>query len=498
MKNKKIFYVLLMAFTTSIMISFLLKIPEDQLGLEIINYWRETTGNTGDINDPASFVKQTISLGVFLTVIILTVISMEYRYYGAFLGISLITILGTVPPQSLISGVEWNLIMFLIGSMTLAFIFRTLGVFEYIAVKIFEFSHGSVKKLLFTILFFSWFLAMIVDEATSIVYVMLLIFEIKRMSHHEVMPLAIISVLATNIGSMALPVGNPIGIYISFTASLSVSDFLARALPLSLALLLTTYFIVYFLNKKYLNGLALELNPERVKRRVEVYYSNTRKEDLVKIKIGLILTVIFLLMISTVDFLAELITSFSGNQVQPHSLLSFIPYVFIMLAGLLYGPQKLEQAIMKGVEWPSILFFISLFMLGFSLLYTGIASKLAYATIKLRGIVEGDTGFLAEVILVFSAVLSSFLDNLSVIVALTPIAKTVEAVFLTRKVYWSMLYGGVLGGNFTPIGSTANIVAIGLLSKEKMSVSWSDWFKIALIPTLMQVLIAILWNSMLA
>ncbi|MEM4660040.1 MAG: hypothetical protein QXH84_00660, partial [Thermosphaera sp.] len=122
MKNKKIFYVLLMAFTTSIMISFLLKIPEDQLGLEIINYWRETTGNTGDINDPASFVKQTISLGVFLTVIILTVISMEYRYYGAFLGISLITILGTVPPQSLISGVEWNLIMFLIGSMTLAFI----------------------------------------------------------------------------------------------------------------------------------------------------------------------------------------------------------------------------------------------------------------------------------------------------------------------------------------------------------------------------------------
>ncbi|MEM4481572.1 MAG: SLC13 family permease [Desulfurococcaceae archaeon] len=497
MKERKIVYALIIAFAISFATSYYLRIPEDKLGVEIINYWRTTTGNAGDINDLASFIKQAISLGVFLTVIILTVISMEYRYYGTFLGISLITMLGTAPPQSLISGVEWNLIMFLIGSMTLAFILRTLGVFEYIAIRILEFSKGSVKKLLFTILLFSWFLAMIVDEATSIVYVTLLIFEIKRLSRHDVMPLAILSVLATNIGSMALPVGNPIGIYISFTAHLSVSDFFLRALPLSLLLLLITFAIVYYLNKSYLNDLALKLDPERIEKRMEAYYSNIRGEELVKVKIGLALTVLFLFTISLADFLAEALTRFSGNAVEAHSLLSFIPYAFILLAGLLYGPQRLEKAIIRGVEWASILFFISLFMLGFSLLYTGIASKLAYVTIKLSDVAGNNYArFLVEVILVFSALLSSALDNLSVIVALTPIAKTVEAVFSTKKIYWSMLYGGVLGGNFTPVGSTANIVAIGLLSREKISVSWSNWFKIAAIPTLVQVLMAAFWLYM--
>lgn len=33
--------------------------------------------------------------------------------------------------------------------------------------------------------------------------------------------------------------------------------------------------------------------------------------------------------------------------------------------------------------------------------------------------------------------------------------------------WWVLLYGACLGGNFTHIGSTANIVALGMLEKEK-------------------------------
>ncbi|MGB9827484.1 MAG: SLC13 family permease [Thermosphaera sp.] len=492
---RKIALILLLSFTLSTLISYYAAIPNTPIGSEIVEYWRAVTGNRDSINDLSSIFKQSVSLGLFLAVIGLTILSMEYRYYAVFLGISLVTILGIVPPQNMITGVEWNLILFLIGSMTLAFILKSLGVFEYLAIKILEFSNGSVNRLFFTLLFFAWFLSMIVDEATSIVYVIFLVFEIKRLTRQDVYMLAVATVLATNTGSMALPVGNPIGIYLSFTAQLSVKDFLSKSLPLSFILLIVIYTTIYILNKNYLRTLANELSENKVGKRIEAYYSNIRREDLRKVKMGALLILVFLAIVSTVDFTAEILTSFSGSEIQPHSLLSFIPYTLILVAGLVYGPEKLEHAITRGVEWPSILFFISLFMLGFSLLYTGIASKLAYLIIEAGMPTSGEgPGILGELMLVFSAILSSLLDNLSVIVAATPIVKTIEALFSTKKIYWSLLYGSVLGGNFTPIGSTANIVAIGLLDRENIKITWGSWLKIALIPTIIQISIALGWS----
>lgn len=98
-----------------------------------------------------------------------------------------------------------------------------------------------------------------------------------------------------------------------------------------------------------------------------------------------------------------------------------------------------------------------------------------------------------EMLLVITALTSAFLDNLSVIVAFTPVAEGLVATGASRSLYWTLLYGGTLGGNFTPIGSTANIVAMGLCEKAKIRVKWSQWLKIALVPTLLQLLVACSW-----
>jgi len=127
-------------------------------------------------------------------------------------------------------------------------------------------------------------------------------------------------------------------------------------------------------------------------------------------------------------------------------------------------------------------------MLGYSLTWAGSAVKIAYLiTTSTLGLGESA---LREILLVATAFASTFLDNLSVIVAFTPVAQSLVYAGASTNVYWGSLFGGVLGGNFTPIGSTANIVAIGLCEKAKFRISWKDWFKLALAPTLIQVLIA--------
>ncbi|MEO3993022.1 MAG: SLC13 family permease [Desulfurococcaceae archaeon TW002] len=84
-----------------------------------------------------------------------------------------------VPPQELISGAEWRLVLFLIGSMTFTYILRKLRVLEYIAISILSLS-GSSPYLLMYLSFFAWFLALTVDEVTSIVYVTMLVFDIRK------------------------------------------------------------------------------------------------------------------------------------------------------------------------------------------------------------------------------------------------------------------------------------------------------------------------------
>jgi Na+/H+ antiporter NhaD/arsenite permease-like protein len=45
---------------------------------------------------------------------------------------------------------------------------------------------------------------------------------------------------------------------------------------------------------------------------------------------------------------------------------------------------------------------------------------------------------------------------------------------------FGLLIGASLGGNITPIGASANIVACGLLKKEGYTVKFGDFFKIGL------------------
>ncbi|MCC6052012.1 MAG: hypothetical protein LM585_02090 [Fervidicoccaceae archaeon] len=61
--------------------------------------------------------------------------------------------------------------------------------------------------------------------------------------------------------------------------------------------------------------------------------------------------------------------------------------------------------------------------------------------------------------------------------------------------YWALLFSGTLAGNYTPVGSTANIVALGILEQNKEKISFSYWVKKAFVVTTLQLLVSIVWLS---
>ena len=61
----------------------------------------------------------------------------------------------------------------------------------------------------------------------------------------------------------------------------------------------------------------------------------------------------------------------------------------------------------------------------------------------------------------------------------------------TSAVYWFMLFGGTFMGNMTIIGSTANIVAVGLLERRGHgTVKFGYWMKIGFIVSIVSMVVA--------
>jgi Na+/H+ antiporter NhaD/arsenite permease-like protein len=90
-----------------------------------------------------------------------------------------------------------------------------------------------------------------------------------------------------------------------------------------------------------------------------------------------------------------------------------------------------------------------------------------------------------------SAIGSSILDNVVLVAAFIPIIQSFQNIN-AQPLWWALLFGGCLGGNITIVGSTANIVAAGILEKEKnIKINFLYWLWIGLIVGI--VTVSIVW-----
>ncbi len=469
----------------------------DVVGSKLISYWHEEIDNYDvNINSSTAVIHQSLALTLFLFVVAVSIFRIEWRVAAAFFSLVMVVILGVVPPQNLIkSAIEWDLILFLIGSMTLAGILRELGVFKYLAVNVIRVSRGSSIALLSLILTLAFTLAALLGEVTSIIYVTMLVFELGKLLKIDVKSLIILSVLATNTGSVALPVGNPIGIYLFFTANMSIGEFLRYCFTLSLITHVVLLMLINVLGRDMIKSISKVFREslKSVNIFITSYYLSISKKELKLIHSGLIILLTFITTVILNEYLSNYLTLISGVSVDPHSLLAFIPYTFLIISLIVSPPERISEVLEKSVEWSSLLFFIGLFILSYALTYTGAIFKIAYVLSGIKSSL-----ILLAVFLITSASLSSVFDNLSVIVSMTPIAILLNNLGLVgREIFYALLFGGVFGGNYTPIGSTANIIAISVAEKKRVKISWDEWLRVALIITTAQLIVALLWLYMI-
>ncbi|MDD5108476.1 MAG: SLC13 family permease [Candidatus Omnitrophica bacterium] len=413
--------------------------------------------------------QQSLSIGIFSASILGTLFFWDFRLSFAFIGTSVLLVTNTIDLEHVIEFSSLEVILFLVGMMVIIGLLKDSGVFAWIVSLILRIPKLTGKKFAFFIAIISFLLACTVSEVISIIFIVAAILEICDYFETDPVPFIILSVLTTNIGSAATVLGNPIGILIASKSGLTFEDFIIKALPLAIFCFITTIIISFFWYRKSIKTLTEQIGKFEANDILIKLISIPAQKNL---KISLWIFGVMLVFIS-LHHRIEL-----ALKLSPNTVLLVVPLITSGLV-MIWKHQRARKFIEKDVEWWTLLFFLLLFVQAGTLKYTGATVFIAKHMLEATG---NNINFLISSILWISTIGSSVLDNVVLVAAFIPVVQGFQSLNINlHPLWWALLFGGCLGGNITLIGSTANIVAIGILEKEKrVKINFFTWFWVGL------------------
>ncbi|MCL6480908.1 MAG: hypothetical protein K6U02_04205 [Firmicutes bacterium] len=424
--------------------------------------------------------KQLVAVGVFSCMILATLLFWTYRLAFAFLALCVMLGAGLLDIPHFIEFAQIDIIMFLVAMMTVVGFLEERRFFEAVIEAVLTRFRLSARAFCALIMFLGALSAALVDEVTSILFMTAITLHFVSSRGVTATPFVIMLVFATNIGSAATVVGNPVGVMVAMQGGLTFTDFLRWASPAALVnLLLTIPFCLWYFRKpirelqQKLRAGSQELVSEAPARSASVSLRS------LLIFIGLITG---LILHSKIEQLLGL---------ERNTMLLGTAMGFAGLC-LLLDRLRAREIIERRVDWWTLSFFLVLFASVGTLRYVGVTAELA----RMLGAAAGHNETALMILVTWGGgLLSALMDNVLAVATLIPIVQDlgVQGIEIF-PLWWGLLFGGTHFGNVTMIGSTANIIAIGILERRRLGlIDFWTWLKPGLVVGVFTLLLATLW-----
>ncbi|MEO3861026.1 ArsB/NhaD family transporter [Acrocarpospora sp. B8E8] len=418
---------------------------------------------------------------IFTATYVLIATEKVHRVAAALGGAALMLLIHAVDGQAAFfsesTGIDWNVIFLLLGMMIIVGVLKQTGIFEYLAIWAAKRARGRPFRLMALLVVITAVASALLDNVTTVLLIAPVTFLVCERLALPVAPFLIAEAMAANIGGTATLIGDPPNIIIASRAGLTFNDFLIHLAPL--ILLVVAVFLG--LCRILFRGSYL-YHPERV---AEVMLLDER--EVIQDR---------RLLWQSLAVLAIVIVAFAL-----HPVLHYEPAVVALLgAGILVAATKVttEQAL-REVEWPTLVFFMGLFVMVGALVETGVIGQISRAA---AAATEGRLGLAAMVLLWASASLSAIVDNIPYVATMSPIVADLAQSFGPdgQVLWWALALGADLGGNATAVGASANVVILGLAERNGTRISFWQFTRYGLVVTLVTVAVATpyLWLRYLA
>jgi Na+/H+ antiporter NhaD/arsenite permease-like protein len=398
--------------------------------------------------------EQLFPIATIATMILTSLRFWNLRLPVAFFGLSFLFATGSMGIDSFIRNAKLDIIIFLLSMMLIIGHLETKHFFEGVIQRLIMLLGADVNKLISVLIFMSALSAALVDEVTSILFMVTITLAITLRLGVSPYPFVLLVIFATNIGSSATVVGNPVGVMIAFEGGLTFLEFLRWSAPVAFVALITLNIIAYIIFRQPIKELGEKLQSAKDKDLFDSVEIKDAKQSI----IFFILVILGLVTHTLTENLLGL---------EKNTMLLGVA-LFGAGVALMFERNNINEFLEKRVEWKTLIFFL--------ILFSGVGA------LKEAGVIETLTSILAPalgdslfqqmgVMLIVSGLMSAALDNVIAVAILIPIVLQLEALpaFEGGNIYplwWIMLVGGTYIGNLTPIGSTANIVALGMLEKR--------------------------------
>lgn len=407
-----------------------------------------------------------VAVAVFLIVILLIITERVHRTAAAMAGAMVLILTGVMSADKALSYIDFNTIGVLVGMMIFVAIVRRSGMFEYIAVRAAKAVHGDPWKIMVAFTLITAVLSAILDNVTTVLLVGPMSIAIARMLKIDPVPFLMGQILASNAGGTATLIGDPPNIMIGSAAHLSFMDFLDNT---GFAVLFILVVLILLMKIVYEKKIELGTVDTGAIEKLDPSKSITNRALMKKGIIVLICVIVGFMF---------------------HDKLGIESSVIALTAAavmLIIGREDVNEAI-QDVEWTTILFFMSLFVVVGGLTETGIIKELAS---KIIDATNGHPMVTMLVLLWASALLSSILDNIPFVATLIPLILAMQADGIdVTSFWWAISLGACLGGNGTMIGASANVVLSDISTKHGYPITFKSYLKVGMPFMLLSIVIS--------
>lgn len=438
-------------------------------------------------------ISAIVASATFIGVIFFIMTEWVHLTVAAFLGSLLLVFTHIMTLTEAIDyiGKSYSTLALFFGVMVLVRAFEPTKIFEYLATQMVLIAKGEGKRLLLGIVGITTPICAVLPNATTVMLLAPLIPPLAEEIGVNFVPLLILMVFVANSAGLLTLVGDPATFIVGDAINISFNDYLLRLslggiIAVGTVLVMVPFLFPKIWRKKFENLDQLphpEINHPRV------------------------------LMVGGVIVAFVLVFFVVGESLPVPISPAAVALLGAALALLLAHQSKIDTVnnILRDVDWSTLIFFMSTFVLIGGLEKTGIVKSLSgvLALIMGQNIALGSL-----VLLFFVGLLSSVVPNIPLVVGMVPLLKQyVVNIGLAGPevlspsfngqfppevlpLFYAMMLGATLGGNGTLVGASSNIVAAGISEQHGRRISFKTFLRYGLPIMGMQLLTAALYVTL--
>lgn len=368
-------------------------------------------------------------------------------------------------------GINWQTIIFIAGMMIMVEGMALSGFFSWLCLTIAKAVRYNTTKIFIMFMILAFVLSMFIDSITVILFLAAITITQSKLLQFDPIPVIIAEIFCSNLGGSSTMCGDPPNIIIGTALHYTFTDFLTNTGVIAIICLVLMIFFFYMCFRKKLG--TRNLSEEEIAKMPTPQSAITDKRAFI---------------ISTVIFLCAVILLVTHGQTG--LTVSTIGIIAAVATCITAG--KKSKAILRRVDYPTLVFFTGLFIVVGGLEETGILELIATFIHAISG---GNITFIVIIIIWISAVASAIIDNIPFSATMIPIIKSLAVTSGADLsiLAWTLALGTDIGGSATPIGASANVVGIAVASKNGHHISWKQYCKYSIPATLIVITVSMLY-----